>query len=242
MAELRFPVRDPDDELAVNLHDVVRGAVANGQLTDTEAPVVREIGRRLILDGVQTFGEVLERLEGLGAAGQRQWLDEAHIARGMSSPTEVEQRRADFVFEGALARTWPPPPPSWDEMQVCPAQGCNARPTKDGGAWAPTDRVRWHCPAHEGLAAEGDMEPYEPPYTGFFTANGVPIPSEREKARIARWHEERQAEEERERELREEHDRREAEALAKVEERYDRDALISVGGIQVHPRNLRINP
>lgn len=85
------------------------------------------------------------------------------------------------------------------------------------------------------------MEPYEPPYTGFFTANGVPIPSEREKARIAKWHEERQAEEERERELREEHARREGEVLAKVEENYAETALVSVGGIQVHPRNLRVN-
>jgi hypothetical protein len=55
MAELRFPVRDPGDDLATELGDVVSRAVAGGQLADTEAPVVRELGMHLILDGARTF-------------------------------------------------------------------------------------------------------------------------------------------------------------------------------------------
>ena len=211
MAELRFPFRHPDDELATDLGDVIRQAAADGQLTDTEASIAREIRTRLVLDGARTSEDAVERLEGLGAAGQRQWLDDARQAVGLLSATDLEQRREDARFESAWQRLQPPPPPQWSPLQGCPAKGCNARPTTPSGAWQEVECEQWWCPAHRA-GHEADMEPHEPAYVGI-SLTGKPIPSPREAARIAAWHEEHQAEEEREREAREDHDRREAEAL-----------------------------
>ncbi|MGA8926074.1 MAG: hypothetical protein WB462_07615 [Solirubrobacterales bacterium] len=239
MADLRFPIRDPGDELGADFGEVVSEAVANGQLSQDEVPVIREIRRRFVIEeGVQTFGEALERLEGLGDPGRRQWLDAARVACGMESITAIEQRRADLVFEGALARTWPPPPPQWSEMQRCPE--CGAYPTKAGGAWTPVTVEKWWCDEHKHLAEEGDLEEHQEPYIGF-NGSGAPIMSEREAARVRKWHEEREAEEARADELREEHARQEGEALDRVQERYDREAWVSVAGQRVHPRDITVS-
>jgi hypothetical protein len=237
MAELRFPIRDPDDELATDLGDVIRQAVADGQLTDTEASIAREIRTRLVLDGARTSEDAVERLERLGPAGQRQWLDEARIACGLPSATELEQRREDALFESALARVSPPPPPEWDEMQRCPE--CGRYPTENGGAWRPVSVERWWCEEHKHLAEEGDLEEHVAPY--FLGVNGRLIPSEREAARIAKWHREREESEERERELREQHLEAEAQALDAVRQRHEETAVVSVAGYRVHPNGRIVN-
>ena len=241
MAEIRFPVRDADDELATDLGDVIRQAVADGQLTDTEASIAREIRTRLVLDGARTSEDALERLERLGPAGQRQWLDEARQAVGLASASELEQAKADAKWESAWQSLQPPGPERWSEWQGCPAQGCRARPTNPSGALRPVSVNRWWCPRHEHLAGPSDLEEYEPPVVGF-GLNGRPIYSEKEKARLKAWHEEREAEEARERELREEHARRKAEALADVSERYEREATINVLGVQCHPDGRIVSP
>lgn len=233
MAELRFPVRDPSDQLAIEFGDVVKQAVAGGQLADTEAPVVRELGKRLLLDGCRTFEDALDRLEGLGAGGQRLWLDEARQAAGLSTATELDRRRAGARFESAFQRLQPPDPEPWRPLQRCPECGCY--PTKDGGAWREVDCSQWWCEEHR-TGHEDDMKPYEPPYR--VSGTGRLIPSERERKRIEAWHRERQEEEERERGAREEHERREYEAIAKVRDQYERTATISVLGHRVHPRDV----
>ena len=238
MAELRFPIRDPSDELATDFGEVVRGAVADGQLTDTEASIAREIRTRLVLDGARTSADALERLEGLGAAGQRQWLDEARIACGLPSETELEQRREQRRIEARFCDHDIPGPPPWDPLQRCPQ--CGTYPTKDGGAWTEVSVEKWWCPEHRDLAQPGDMEPHQPAY--YIGVNGRPIPSEREKARIAAEIRKRDEPLERERQQREEHARREAEALEEVERNYQETATINILGVQCHPDGRIVNP
>ena len=235
MAELRFPVRDPSDELATDLGIVVSRAVADGQLAEIEAPIVREIGMRLILDGARTFEDALEQLEGLGAAGQRQWLDDARVACGMETIAEVERQRADAKFESAWQRLQPPGPERWSPQQTCHAPGCGAWPTGPAGNVIEVEVERWFCPRHRA-GHEADMQPHEPAYV--LNANAALVPSAKEAARLAKWHEERQAEEEGERLAREEHESREAAALAAVRQKYEREATISVAGVRVHPGGL----
>lgn len=239
MAELRFPVRDPEECLVNDLPEVLKQAVAAGQLDEAEVPVIRELRDRLIVDGADTFGDALTRLEALGAAGQRRWLDQARQAVGLPTATEVEKARADAKFERELERISPPPPEPWSEMQSCPY--CMAFPIDEHGRWIATDLERWHCPEHRDKAGPDDLQKHEPAYTGLFTRGGRPIPTDKEKARIKAWNEEcRQAEED-ERRRREEHDRRQAEALTEVRERFDREAEVSVLGIRVHPGNVKVN-
>ncbi len=101
----------------------------------------------------------------------------------------------------------------------------------------PTDRERWHCPDHRHLAQPGDLLKHEEPYVGLSTT-GAPIKSTREKARLEAWHREHREEEERERRLREEHARRQGEALDAVRQRYGEEAEIRVAGVVVHPKDV----
>ena len=229
--EINIPYRSRDDPVS-------EIGFAARDLPEDERPVVQRLALDAITSGTETVGDFLDELEGLSEPERRQRLDEARIACGMESATELEQRREDAIFEDAWQRLQPPPPPEWDEMQRCPV--CGIYPTKAGGAWAPTKLERWHCPEHEHLAEEGDMDEHVAPY--FPGVNGRLIPSPREKARLEAWHREREESEERERELREEHLEAEAAALDAVRESYGSEAWVSVAGVQVHPANLRINP
>jgi hypothetical protein len=235
VAELRFPVGDLGDDLATELGGVVKQAVADGQLADTDAPVVRELGMRLILNGARTFENALDRLEGLGAAGQRQWLDDARQSCGLPTATELERRRGEAVFARELDRLQPPGPPKWSPLQRCPE--CGAYPG-EGGSWKPVTCEKWWCDEHRHLAAEGDLEEHEAPYVGF-SHTGKPIPSERERARLEAWYQERRESEERERRKREEHDEAVAETIEAAKQHYIEQGEISVMGVRTKP-DLRI--
>ncbi len=76
------------------------------------------------------------------------------------------------------------------------------------------------------------MEPHQPAYVNI-GMNGRPIPSEREKARIAAEIRKRDEPREREQELREEHARKQAEALDAVRERYGRTEEVASSAVFV---------
>ncbi len=231
--EIRIPYYgDPDDVV------LFVASAARETMDADDARVVEVIAKDALQRGVLTVGQLLDEYQGLSEAERRQRFDSAREQAGLISATESDKRREDARFESGWQALQPPGPERWSPLQACPA--CGARPVKDAGAWAEVECEQWWCEEHRA-GHEADMEEHQPAIVGL-SQTYAPVYSEREAKRLKAWHDERQADEERERELREEHQRRESAALSEVKERYEREAEISVNGIQVHPDGRLVNP
>ena len=232
---INIPFRDRDDIVL----EVVRAA-RDADLPADEVQVVDVLARDALERGVATVGGLLDELEDLGPQRARARLDWAREACGLVSATEIDRRREQRRIDARFSDHDIPGPPSWEPLQSCHAQGCSAWPTGPAGNVIEVEVERWFCRRHRDLAQPGDMEKHQPAY--YIGVNGRLIPSAREAARIAAEVRKRDEPLEQARLAREEHARREAEALAKVEERYDREEYVSVAGQRVHPRNIKVNP
>jgi hypothetical protein len=232
--EIRIPFRRHDD-LVLDAITAVRET-----MNDSEQRVVEVLARDALQRGVTSVGGLLDELEQLNPTERRRVLDQARARAGLDSTGEVDRRRQDQIVERRFQEFDIPDPPSWSEWQVCPAKGCRAFPHEDGRPVL-THLQRWWCEQHRHLAPEADLQPWEPPYVGV-THTGKPIPSAKEKARIAAEVRKRDEPREREREQREEMRARENEAIDKVREGYAREGEISVAGVRVHPDMRVVQP
>jgi HK97 family phage prohead protease len=147
--------------------DLVLEAISAAKQTmnENEARIVEVIATDALERGTTSIGELLDELEQLGVAGQRQLLDDARQQVGLDTTHEVERRREDAAFDRAWERLQPPPPPKWSPLQRCAE--CGAYPTTPEGAWVKVEVNRWWCDRHKHLAQPDDLQPYEPPYVGF---------------------------------------------------------------------------
>jgi hypothetical protein len=77
-------------------------------------------------------------------------------AQGLPSIREVEERRR-VESANVAARSRASKSSGW---QLCHEPSCSAIPINSLGVPIASSVVRWWCPAHEHLAAPGDLEPH----------------------------------------------------------------------------------
>ena len=96
---------------------------------------------------MRSVGEVLMGLEGVEPAMRRRLLNGLRKRLGFKTSGQKSLEEAQ-----ACARS------GWSPWQLCPICGC--QPVDEmTGAPQPVAVRRWHCAAHAGQAAPGDMEP-----------------------------------------------------------------------------------
>jgi hypothetical protein len=125
----------------------------------------RAIARQVLLNaresGVQSVGELLDRLEAADSSERREVLDQARAAVGLETIAAREEKR-----ERLRALRWPPPPPrgpmrdsEGKALQVCAAKNCETMPVSPRGLPKPVAARRWWCEQHRDQAEPGDLDP-----------------------------------------------------------------------------------
>lgn len=216
---IKIPVQDRDQPL---IEVLTLGL--DSEIEDREDRVVLA---RLVLDvgtekGFQTVGDLLDYVEDAGPDERRAILDRAREGAGLTSATDVEERRKVEVANESARLSAGEPRDSHGRAPVfCHAEGCtNFLPDPHmPGAFALTDARRWCCPEHH---SQGDFRPY----TGArlaYSPSGSIIDLDEQDAEIEQAKRE-EAEREERALARAEQQEREAEALRQVRERYVENA------------------
>ena len=108
--ELSVPFQDVRDRLHLGeLHDLVHEAISD--------PKEQTVTYELLFDlattsGVDTYGDLLDRLEKAGTVGRRRLVDQARSSLGMESLADEEAHR---VFEAVNRNLRLRPPWPWHE-------------------------------------------------------------------------------------------------------------------------------
>jgi hypothetical protein len=175
--------------------------------------------------GAESMGQLIDRLESLGPAGQRKVLDKARAAVGLKSTGEVD---ADEEVERATEALRRRPRPG---LQHCAAENCSALPMDEQGLFIEVSDRRWWCDRHRDQAGPDDHLPPEPKYAiDFSTMSEVAVGEEAERLQ----REERELQEKADERLRVK--LREGEAIEQVRRRYEEDGpAVNVAGWMVRP-------
>jgi hypothetical protein len=206
--QIPVPYRDRDQPL-VDARADLRAA----PLSPAERDVAREVLSAAVLeDGLETVGELLDRLEDPGERFAT--LNRARAELGLD---DVETARSREHLERINRAMTPGRDRDGRSIQQCPE--CGAVSSGPSGIPEPAAAARWHCPAHEHLARPGDLEPPEDLEPRIDMRTMTPASTRAELERIQR-EDERRAEEQAERN---EQRKAEAEAIAKARERFERE-------------------
>ena len=144
MTELRLAFRDRADSLSAV-------ADAANALSPDEARVQRQLVLDAAMDGVATAGDLLDHLERLAPAERRALLDRTRVRAGLPPLREARKTEVPPVAEE------PERDQSGYAFQNCAV--CGVQPLDPStGAPLRTRARRWHCSAHEHLAAPGDLD------------------------------------------------------------------------------------
>jgi hypothetical protein len=241
MTEFHIPVpyrdrRDPLDLEAVDVADALEG---------DERRMAHHLLWEASLDPhLETVGDLINKIERASPEERRQIADEARAAAGLPSVAEAKSRR-----ELALAQRDDPPTPQQGPprdyqgmaVQECAHADCTRLSVNEvTHVVGPVAARRWHCPEHEGEAAEGDMDPWTPPPVTYGPAGGL-ISEQQVKDEAAYY--ERLVRESREKALRrQERNRAERERLEHLQKLRDREAKpLNLGGIEVGPGGKILN-
>ena len=103
---------DPDDPV------FEIGFAARELPDDDERAVVQRLTMDAIQAGTQTVGDFLDGLEGLSEPARRQRLDQARVACGLESATELDRRREQRLIDARFSDHDIPGPERWSEFQA----------------------------------------------------------------------------------------------------------------------------
>ncbi len=209
--EIAVPFQDERDRLHLGeIHDLVHEAISD--------PKEQKVTYELLFDlattsGIDTYGDLLDRLEKVGEDGRRQLVDQARSSLGMESLADEQAHR---VFEAAnrSLRLRPARDAEGKIFQSCHAPDCNAMPRDEQGCPVPAADRRWFCDQHKDQAEPGDDLPPDDCQPRFDWATMRLLPSKAEEERLRRQEERRQEEQRKRRELK----REQAERMRALEE------------------------
>jgi hypothetical protein len=122
-------------------------------LPDGDGDISRQIILSARIAGMETVGELTDRLAELGADNRRVVLDAARVVVGLPTTKQVDdERRYEVANESArrIAQSESP----W---QLCAA--CNAMSVNSLGVPVPTNVRKFWCAEHVHLAGPLDMTP-----------------------------------------------------------------------------------
>jgi hypothetical protein len=206
--EIPVPYRDREQPLVD-----ARADLHAAPLSPAERDVAREVLSAAVLeDGLETVGELLDRLED---PGER--LATLNRARAQLGLDDVQTARVHERLVADNAAMRPGRDRDGKSIQQCPM--CGAVSSGPSGIPEPVAAARWWCDAHKHLADPGDLDPPQDLDPVIDLRTMSPRPSRAEMKRL-RAEDERRREEDRERA---EQRAAEAAAIAAARERYERE-------------------
>jgi hypothetical protein len=126
----------------------------------------RRVAQKVVFDAVvnpemQTVGDLLDHLEGLGQQGRRELLNDVRRTLDLPTTESVDAARESEAWRAAHAHLEQRDEFGFVDAAVCAADGCLAIPINpQTGGPARTNARRWWCSAHADQAAPGDLEPF----------------------------------------------------------------------------------